>query len=51
MKKVFFSILAVVLLSNDGFAEKHKSAKKKRVTRSECPAACPKTMDCSRMHS
>lgn len=51
MKKVFFSILAITLLSTAGYATKHKSAKRKHSTKVECPVDCPKTMDCAKMHS
>ncbi len=51
MKKIIFSALAIILLSTAGFATKHRSAKKKLAVKSECPVSCPRTMDCSKMHS
>ncbi len=52
MKKILFSIAAITLLSTAGFAHKRKTAKKQTVkTECVCPANCPKTMDCSKMHS
>ena len=53
MKKILFSIAAITLLSTVGFANKRKTAKKKQAVKTECvcPANCPKTMDCSKMHS
>jgi hypothetical protein len=46
MKKVFFSIMAITMLSTAGFATKHKSVKKKQASKCECPAGCPKTPAC-----
>jgi hypothetical protein len=53
MKKIFFSIAAITLLSTAGFATKHKAAKKKQAVKTECvcPAGCPKTPDCPKVCS
>jgi hypothetical protein len=53
MKKIFFLIAAIILLSATAFATKHKAGKKKQAAKTQCfcPAGCPKTMDCSKMHS
>jgi hypothetical protein len=49
MKKIFFSILAITLLSTTAvFAEKGRTAKKHHAKK-ECPSNCPKTGDCSKM--
>lgn len=47
MKKIFFSVAAISLLSTAAFASKHKSIKKKQAkTECVCPAGCPKTPAC-----
>lgn len=46
MKKIFFSIMAITMLSTAGFATKHTSARKKQAAKCECPAGCPKKPDC-----
>jgi len=46
MKKVFFAILAISMLSTSfAFAGKGKHAKKTG-TKTECPKDCPRTMGC-----
>ena len=47
MKKIFFAILAVSMLSTSfAFAGKGKRVKK-GVAKTECPKDCPRTMGCS----
>jgi len=44
MKKVFFAILAISMLSTPfAFAGKGKHAKKAVATKTECPKDCPQT--------
>lgn len=46
MKKVFFAILAISMLSTSfAFAGKGKRAKKAGI-KTECPKDCPRTMGC-----
>jgi hypothetical protein len=46
MKKIFFSILAISLLSTAAvFATGHKEAKKHHAKKT-CPKNCPDTKDC-----
>jgi hypothetical protein len=46
MKKLFFSILAISMLSSNAvFADGGKIAKKHHA-KSSCPKSCPKTKDC-----
>jgi hypothetical protein len=46
MKRVFFAILAISMLSTSfAFAGKGKHAKK-AVAKTECPKDCPRTMGC-----
>lgn len=51
MKKVFFSILAISLLSTTAVVAGKGKAAKKHHAKKECPSNCPRTMDCSKMHS
>ncbi|MDP4244822.1 MAG: hypothetical protein Q8932_03140 [Bacteroidota bacterium] len=48
MKKSFFSILAMALLSTTAFAGGGKPAAKrhKATTTQNCPSNCPRTQDC-----
>jgi len=51
MKKVFFSVVAICLLSTSAvLAGKVKHAKKQQ-PKKECPASCPKTPTCPGMRS
>ncbi len=47
MKKVFFAILAISMLSTSfAFAGKGKRAKKAETTKTECPKDCPRSSGC-----
>jgi hypothetical protein len=48
MKKIFFSILAITMISTAVVAEKGKTAKK-HSTKKECPSNCQKTGSCDKM--
>jgi hypothetical protein len=51
MKKYFFSILAIALLSSSAAFAGHGKVAKKHHAKKECPSTCPRNMDCSKMHS
>jgi len=47
MKKVFFAVLAISMLSTSfAFAGKGKHVKKTAATKTECPKDCPRSSGC-----
>jgi hypothetical protein len=47
MKKIFFAILAISMLSTSfAFAGKGKQLKKAATPKTECPKGCQRTMGC-----
>lgn len=46
MKKIFFSVMAIALLSSAAFAAGGKVEVKKHKAATTCPKRCPKTKDC-----
>jgi hypothetical protein len=46
MKNVFFSIMAIAMMSMTAFAGGGKTTVKKHKATTTCPAGCPKSMGC-----
>jgi hypothetical protein len=48
MKKLFFSILAIALLSSSAVLAGGGKNSKKQEAKKSCPKGCPKTKDCGK---